>query len=100
MAAQGMLAEITAMGRMTKPMPAEPTLELVQQDYYELGLNQSIMRTPLTISERVFPHGLGQHAVSHLRVWSPEPIGRFTAWVGMDRNPRTVRAKGKIGFTV
>ena len=57
--------------------PDHMLLELVRQDYEALEVNRSILRTPLTIGQRRFEHGLGTHSVSRVRVHSPEPISGF-----------------------
>jgi alpha-galactosidase len=73
-------------------------LQLFRQDYEQLERNLSILKTPLTIGSRRFTHGLGTHAVSHLRLLSPEPVERFTAWIGVDHNNRTQGGLGSVIF--
>ncbi|MBN2210833.1 MAG: NPCBM/NEW2 domain-containing protein, partial [Sedimentisphaerales bacterium] len=63
-----------------------PKLELLSQDYEELESNQSVNYTPLAIGSRRFERGLGTHSVSHIRVRVPQPIIRFSAWIGADNN--------------
>jgi len=58
------------------------------------------MTTPLAIGSRRFEHGLGTHSLSHIRIYSPEPIERFTAWAGVDRNERTRGGQGSVVFSV
>ncbi|MBI2302420.1 MAG: alpha-galactosidase [Armatimonadetes bacterium] len=79
--------------------PAGPAvLQLVRQDYERLQRNRSVVDTPLTIGSRTFQRGLGTHSIGHLRVWSPEPLARFTAWIGVDQNPRS--PGGTVVFSV
>jgi hypothetical protein len=77
------------------PAAAQPTIRVLRQDYEQLELNRSTVQTPLRIGSRRFEHGLGTHSVSHLRIVFPEPIARFTAWVGVDNNDRTQGQRGR-----
>lgn len=77
-----------------------PALEFLRQDYEQLQLGKSILDTPLIIGEKTFVHGIGTHAVSHLRLHSPQPIARFSAWVGVDHNARTRGGAGSVVFSV
>ncbi len=93
------------LDRLLSPPPrdaaaAAARLELLRQDYEQLERNLSILKTPLTIGSRRFDHGVGTHAVSHLRVFAPEPVARFSAWVGVDRNDRTTGGQGSVVFSV
>lgn len=80
--------------------PQGPILHLVQQDVEELEINQSVIRTPLTIGNRRFDRGLGTHSNGHIRITSPEPIVRFTARIGVDNNERTEATRGSVIFSV
>jgi hypothetical protein len=80
--------------------PDQPTLQVLRQDYEQLELNRSVVKTPLRIGSRRFEHGLGTHAVSHLRIHFPEPTERFTAWVGVDNNDNTQGQHGSVDFAV
>jgi alpha-galactosidase len=80
--------------------PTQPVLQLLVQQFEQLERNESILHTPLCIGDRSFEHGLGTHAKSHIRVYSPEPIARFGAWVGVDHNERTQGGAGSIVFRV
>ena len=85
------------------PVPAvmdRPCLQLVRQDYEQLETNRSVLKTPLKIGSRAFEQGLGTHAVSHVRAYSPEPIERFSAWVGVDANDRTREGAGSVVFSI
>lgn len=89
--------------RLSVPAPrpeTSPTLNLVRQDYEQLEVNQSILRTPLTIGDRQFASGLGTHATSHLRMASPQAMARFSAWVGVDANERTRGGAGSVVFVL
>jgi len=77
-----------------------PVLQLIRQDFEELERNRSILQTPLTIGSRVFQKGLGTHAQSLIRVHSPLPLDRFSAWIGVDHNDRTRGGQGSISFAV
>lgn len=77
-----------------------PYLVLVRQDAEKLEFNRSVIRTPMKIGARAFEHGLGTHSTSEIRVVSPEPIDRFSAWVGIDNNERTGAGQGSVVFSV
>ncbi|MEW6746487.1 MAG: NPCBM/NEW2 domain-containing protein [Planctomycetota bacterium] len=87
------------------PVPEEgagggPVVELLRQDYERLEARQSILQTPLTIGERRFERGLGTHSVSRIRIHSPSPIKRFSAWIGVDHNERTRGGAGSVVFWI
>ena len=92
--------------RLVTPRPPTPTaptglaLQLLRQDYEQLERGRSVIQTPLAIGKRRFQHGLGTHSVSHIRIQSPEPIERFSAWVGVDFNGRTQGGQGSVVFSV
>ncbi|MBC8873764.1 MAG: NPCBM/NEW2 domain-containing protein [Planctomycetes bacterium] len=67
----------------------KPALTLIRQDYEELEVNRNIGRSPMKIGEQTFKHGIGTHAVSHIRLRSPVPLKRFSAWIGVDNNQVT-----------
>lgn len=77
-----------------------PTLTLLRQDYEKLEIDKSVIQTPLTIGDRKFEHGLGTHSISRIRIVSPTPIERLTAWVGVDNNERTGNGSGSVVFSV
>ena len=84
-----------------EPTPKQiPILQLVHQEIEELEFNQSVIKTPLVIGQRQFEHGLGTHSVSHIRLYSPEPIEHFSAWIGVDHNERTKDGLGSVVFSV
>jgi alpha-galactosidase len=78
----------------------EPALEFLRQDFEQLQLNKSIIETPLILGDQSFAHGIGTHSVSHLRIHSPQPVARFSAWVGVDHNERTRGGAGSVVFCV
>lgn len=84
-----------------KPAQADRiSMQLMRQDYEQLEINQSVVKTPLTIGKQHFEHGLGTHSVGHIRIHSREPIVRFQAWVGVDVNARTSGGTGSVEFAV
>jgi alpha-galactosidase len=80
--------------------PAEPMMQLVYQDFERLGLGATCMGGRMTIGGRQYKHGLGTHANSRIRVFSPEPIGKFTALAGVDNNSVTNPGGQPIGSVV
>jgi len=84
----------------SKSVVQQPTLQVIRQDHEKLEFNRSVIKTPLKIGTWPFAHGLGTHAISHLRVVAPEPIERFVAWVGVDNNHRTQLRPGSVVFSV
>jgi alpha-galactosidase len=91
-------------GLLDAPFPAPgaggPRLQLLRQDHERLERNRSVILTPLRIGSKSFEHGLGTHSVSHLRIVSPEPMARFSAWIGIDRNQRTEGGQGSADFWI
>jgi alpha-galactosidase len=79
---------------------SQPTIQVLRQDFEHLEANRSVIKTPLQIGNRRFEHGLGTHSVSRLRVHFLEPVDRFTAWVGVDKNERTLGEHGSVVFVV
>ncbi len=84
------------------PAAAGPRLELqlIRQDFERLERGRSVIGTPLRIGSKSFERGLGTHSVSHIRITSPEPMERFSAWIGIDRNDRTEGGRGSAVFWV
>lgn len=91
---------LTVPFSVSEPGQDGPMLQLIRQDYESLEFGQSVIKTPMTIGDRSFQHGLGTHSVSHIRVHSPEPVQRFSAWIGVDNNVRTKNNMGSVVFTV
>jgi len=80
--------------------PDQATLQLLYQDFERLGLGTTCMGGPMTIGTHQFKHGLGTHANSRIRIFSPDPIGRFTALAGVDNNSVTNPSGHPIGSVV
>jgi hypothetical protein len=60
------------------------TLTVRQQDYGQLGINRSVIGTPLRIGQQDFSHGLGTHANSEIVIsFSPGTAKRLKAMVGV-----------------
>jgi len=72
----------------------------IRQDYEDLELGKSVIKTPMRIGNKDFKHGLGTHSTSHIRVYSPEPIKHFSAWIGVDNNERTQGGFGSVTFSI
>ena len=78
----------------------DQVLQLVYQSVENLEFGQSVIKTPIVIGQRRFEHGLGTHSRSHIRLYSIEPIDRFSAWVGVDNNERTQGGLGSVVFSI
>ncbi len=72
--------------------PTQPVLQAVRLGYGNVERGQSVMKTPMQIGARKFDRGLGTHAVSDIKVFCPEPIRQFSAWIGADANPNAAVA--------
>jgi len=79
-------------------VPTDFALGVLRQDHCDLQRGKSAVNTPLTLGTEVFEHGLGAHATSRIRVYSPEPLQIFSAWIGVDHNPRATG--GSVVFSV
>jgi len=79
--------------------PARPSIEIRRQDYH-LGIRESVMRTPLRLGGKTYPHGLGSHSTSELAIHLPGPAQRLDAVVGIDENPNTSGGRGSVVFSV
>ncbi|MEK7399200.1 MAG: NPCBM/NEW2 domain-containing protein, partial [Candidatus Poribacteria bacterium] len=77
-----------------------PILYLIRQDYEELEINKSVIKTPMRIGSQSFQRGLGTHSVSHIRLYSPDPIKHLSAQIGVDNNERTQGGIGSVTFSV
>lgn len=89
----------SAFGGAPAP-PARRAMGLVvrRQDFGKLGINESVMGTPLKIGQRHFEHGLGTHANSEIVVSFPVGSARtLKALVGVDSNRGTL---GSVQFLV
>jgi alpha-galactosidase len=78
----------------------EPVLQLLRQDFEELEINRSVIKTPMKIGTKPFQRGLGTHSVGHIRVTSPQPMARLLASIGVDNNQRTEGKRGSVVFSV
>src|SRR5665213_596839 len=77
---------------------SEIGLVLRRQDFGHLGINQSVVGTPLKIGQRHFEHGLGTHANSEIVVSFPAGTAKtLKASVGVDSNRGTL---GSVEFLV
>lgn len=80
--------------------PDQPRLQLLYQDFERLGLGTTCLGGTMTIGTHRFQHGLGTHANSRIRIFSPDPISKFTALAGVDNNSVTNPAGQPIGSVV
>ena len=76
------------------------SLELIRQDHNTLKFDESCMGTPLKLGSRSFARGLGTHANSEIRVTFPEPVTKFSAFVGIDNNYDTGGVRGSVQFVI
>jgi len=82
-----------------EPAPStEPILQAIRLGYGNIESGQSVVKTPMQIGDRQFEHGLGTHANSDIRVFAPAPIKQFSAWIGVDANPKATG--GSVVFSV
>jgi alpha-galactosidase len=79
---------------------AGPSLTLLREDYEDVEIDRSVLKTPLMIGQRKFAHGLGVNSISQMCVHSPTPIARFSAWVGVDCNDQTRKGAGSVVFAL
>jgi alpha-galactosidase len=85
-------------GAPVPPARKGPALVLRRQDYGRLGINQSVVGTPLKIGRRPFEHGLGTHANSEIAITFPiGTVRQFKALAGVDANRGTM---GSVEFMV
>lgn len=75
-------------------------LQLIRQDHSTLKFDQSCMGTSLKIGSRTFVKGLGTHSNSEIRIIFPEPVTKFSSFVGIDNNYSTVETHGSVQFAV
>ena len=80
--------------------PDKPLLQLLYQDVERLGLGKNTMGGTMTIGTRKYDHGIGTHANSRVRIFSPDPIAKFTAMVGIDNNSVTNPEGTPIGSVI
>ena len=90
-----------AFGRKVEAAsPKRPALILRRQDHGQLGINKSVLATPLRIGTKIFRRGLGSHADSEILVVLPAKAKTFAAAVGIDNNPDTQGTRGTVQFSV
>ncbi len=85
------------------PAPATapaPGLRVIRQDFGQLEINQSVIKTPLHLGQTYFAHGLGVNSVSEIEVTLPPGASRLEAQVGVDNNSDTGGTKGSVEFVV
>ncbi len=92
--------ELLVLPKKEPAAPNAPALVILRQDYEQLEINRSVLKTPLAIGTRSFEHGLGTHSVSRIAIESAVPIARLRAWAGVDHNERTRGGAGSVVFTV
>lgn len=92
--------ELLDMPYGTTKEKTDPVIILIRQDYEDLELGKSVIKTPMKIGNKDFQHGLGTHSFSHIQVYSPDPIKHFSAWIGVDNNDRTQGGVGSVIFSV
>lgn len=92
-------AQATFLGGAAPAVSMPPGLEVRRQDYEELRLRQSILKTPLQIGDRHYDHGFGTHSVSEVVVRLPGPAKLFEAQIGIDNNYNTAGQHGSVIFT-
>ena len=78
----------------------EPTMELLRQDYEKLEFGRAANKLPIQIGSKIFSKGLGTHAVSRIKISSPEAIMRFTASIGANYYPSFGMTNGSVVFSV
>jgi len=94
------IEEVLTVPSPAPKLPRKPLLHVLRQDYEPLARKSSCIDMPIVIGERRFERGLGSHSASRILVHSPEPIKRFSAWVGVDHNERTAGGGGSVVFSV
>jgi len=80
--------------------PKEPLLQLLRQDFEELEINRSVIKTPMKIGTKPFQRGLGTHSIGHIRITCLQPMARLAASIGVDNNVRTEGKRGSVVFSV
>lgn len=94
-------ARTAFLGHPAAPAPLAVGLNVRRQDFGEkLGLNRSVLQTPLNISGKTYPFGLGTHAFSEIVVRLPRAAKCFEAEVGIDQNADTAGVHGSVEFIV
>ncbi len=90
-----------AFCQVQSPEPAAPAgIDIIRQDFGNLCLCKSVMKTRIHIGGKPYSHGLGTHAVSVLTVTLPKPGKTLRAEIGVDNNFDTVGIHGSVVFVV
>ncbi len=77
-----------------------PGMRVLREDFGQLEINQSNIKTPLHLGTTYFAHGLGVNSISEIEVTLPPGASRFEAQVGVDNNSDTGGTKGSVEFVV
>lgn len=78
------LSTMAAVPYPSAPLPEAACMQVMRQDWGSLHRRASVIGTPMSIAGEDFDRGIGVHANSIVRIYSPEPIERFRAVVGVD----------------
>jgi|GEM_PF-5689041 len=78
----------------------QPIVQLVRQNYEQLEINRSVIKTPIAIGWRRFDRGVGTHSIERIVIRSPEALARFSAWIGVDNSARTRGRQGSVTFAI
>ena len=71
--------------------------ELIEQGWGTLARGVNLIRTgPLKVGETEYAYGFGTHSPSRIRIASTEPLRRFRAVVGIERNAATDSGRARI----
>lgn len=71
--------------------------ELIEQGWGTLARGVNLVRTgPLKVGETEYAYGFGTHSPSRIRIASTEPLRRFRAVVGIERNAATDSGRARI----
>lgn len=76
----------------------KPVIQAIELGYGRIQPKRAVMGTPMKIGTRRFERGLGTHAVSDIRLFVPEGIKTFSAWVGVDAHAKA--HNGSVVFTL
>ncbi len=81
-------ATLTDAQSATAPLPCSWT---VTHKSYQVLADTTVWKTPITLGDEVFPHGIYMDAPAAVRVRLTVPAVAFTAIVGIDNNTDTQR---------
>ena len=82
--------------------PVRPFVEvrMVKQDWGTPQLGQAVSSRPMCLNGRGYPHGIGTHADSELRIVCTRPVRRFRALAGLDDMMWARQRKRRVYFSV